>query len=32
MPPAQILLTLAFDHRCADGAQGGHFLGAFKDL
>ena len=30
--PATLPLTLVFDHRCIDGARGGHFLCAMKSL
>jgi pyruvate dehydrogenase E2 component (dihydrolipoamide acetyltransferase) len=31
-PPTTLPLTLVFDHRCIDGARGGHFLCALKGL
>jgi pyruvate/2-oxoglutarate dehydrogenase complex dihydrolipoamide acyltransferase (E2) component len=31
-PPSTLPLTLVFDHRCIDGARGGHFLCAMKNL
>ncbi len=31
-PPELLPLTLVFDHRCVDGAEGGHLLVTIKDL